>query len=509
MGPWTIQIFLLGFFSYAQADSFDLKTFLESFHRDPKQVMSQQPQKWDEQGNPVHQTWFSVEQIKKGEDLQARTQMREQRCMMRGGTRHCLKDTRPGRSAFGAEDKIEVLLVDSPEIIRSLSLMEQRRLQKSQLDKLPWSDSYWPMAKGLIGNRYNDPKYPRSKDWTDNRDYTLKRPASEILSAGDQRSIDNLAPSEKYDFIVGETGAGLTGAVWNLLPEYLKKSGNKTIETWMGICHGWAPASIAYDEPIKPVAVPGLNGGSITFYPSDIKALASMLWAKVDPAITPFIGGICKVKNPAVDEVGHIIESDDCFDPNPGIWHMAVVNQIGVARRGMVMDATYDSEIWNHPIFGYEYSFFNPQTLVPTARWRAAVVSTEDYSVDKFKKYRSPETRFVVGVLMKVHYMVEVQPSHSTGHTTNPRTVDYVYDLEIDGNGNIVGGEWYTNKHPDFLWVIKNGQTALSAGDNGLTGDWVPGTPLPLDWAERARSTSGGAVPLQAIVQKLVNMSAQ
>ena len=28
--------------------------------------------------------------------------------------------------------------------------------------------------------------------------------------------------------------------------------------------------------------------------------------------------------------------------------------------------------------------------------------------------------------------------------------VQYLYDLELDDHDNVVGGEWYTNFHPDF-----------------------------------------------------------
>lgn len=33
-------------------------------------------------------------------------------------------------------------------------------------------------------------------------------------------------------------------------------------------------------------------------------------------------------------------------------------------------------------------------------------------------------------------------------------TISYWYDLEIDQNGLIVGGEWQDIIHPDFIWVV-------------------------------------------------------
>jgi hypothetical protein len=40
-----------------------------------------------------------------------------------------------------------------------------------------------------------------------------------------------------------------------------------------------------------------------------------------------------------------------------------VAAQRTVSRRAMIMDATYDYEVWNQPIFSYEYQYFNPATM--------------------------------------------------------------------------------------------------------------------------------------------------
>jgi hypothetical protein len=33
------------------------------------------------------------------------------------------------------------------------------------------------------------------------------------------------------------------------------------------------------------------------------------------------------------------------------------------------------------------------------------------------------------------------------------RSVRYLYELELDRDGDIIGGEWYTHRPPDFLWT--------------------------------------------------------
>src|SRR5262249_19903522 len=133
------------------------------------------------------------------------------------------------------------------------------------------------------------------------------------------------------------------------------------VEEWMGICDGWAAASYMLDRPTNAVKTVAVDGTSLTFYPSDIKALASQLWAHPAPSRGyRSAGGRCYKKNPATDEYGRIVDQD-CFDTNPGTLHLAVVNQIGVKERSFVFDATYDYEVWNQPMYAYFARYFNPQ----------------------------------------------------------------------------------------------------------------------------------------------------
>jgi len=49
------------------------------------------------------------------------------------------------------------------------------------------------------------------------------------------------------------------------------------VETWMGICHGWAPASYMLARPRRTLSLKSPDGVLIRFFPSDVKALASLL----------------------------------------------------------------------------------------------------------------------------------------------------------------------------------------------------------------------------------------
>jgi hypothetical protein len=273
----------------------------------------------------------------------------------------------------------------------------------------------------------------------------------------------------------------------------------------MGICHGWAPAAYMLPRPARAVTLPSFDGSQeIKFYPSDIKALASYIWARANPP-TRFIGGRCHDKDPKRDSVGRIV-SANCFDTNPGTWHMSMVNQIGVSHRSLVMDATYDYEVWNQPVYGYEYTYFNPQYMEPVAKLSDAGVTPAQFTRDKFKKYRSPDAAKIVGVAMTVTYMLETTPNHDetdSPERDNIRTVRYMYDLELDSKGEIVGGEWYSNYHPDFLWTPPQGAAARSVWDAYLSGSWAPGQPLPDAWKNTAKAGAHSGEVLGQIVEGL------
>ena len=211
----------------------------------------------------------------------------------------------------------------------------------------------------MLGCRYADSGFPGSSDWLDNRNYIEANPAPRIVESGDQDAIRRLSPSEKYDLLVGDPDGTLTTAMWAQGRGFYERSGE--VESWMGICHGWAPAAYMLPRPTRYVDALAADGRTkLRFYPSDIKALASLLWANA-ATLSRFIGSRANDKDPPMDANGRLL-SARAFDTNPGTWHMSVVNQIGVARRSFVIDATYDYEVWNQPVYSYRYSYFNPLT---------------------------------------------------------------------------------------------------------------------------------------------------
>lgn len=473
---------------------------LAAFSKDPKTFMNRQPQKMDEAGNPIQgATLFSQSAIDSKAYIEARDQQRMQ--ILQPGEGEVTT-----RAAIASNDK-PVNLVDSLTYT-TLAAMESANLMKANLAESPWSDDYWGIYKGIIAARYADPSFPASSDWKQNYDYVRANTATSILASGNASRINNLSPAEKYDALVGDSSESLTKQMWAEGKSYYDANGS--VETWMGICHGWSPAAYMLPRPTSSVTLKTPSNVPITFYPSDIKALGSLLWANA-PGSLKYIGGRCNDKDPATDPTTGRIKSGDCFDTNPGTWHLSVVNQIDASRRGMVMDVTFDYEVWNQPVYAYEYRYFNPQTMVYASTLAEATLGIAAFTSDKFHAYRSPQTKFVVGVRMDVSYVVETQPSHTATNSPSSdaiQKVAYYYDLELDASNTIIGGEWYQNKHPDFLWTPGKGIRAQTRYESQATGTWKQTDALPSSWRTAAKSAaSSQSSPLAAIVENILQFA--
>lgn len=341
-------------------------------------------------------------------------------------------------------------LVDEPEkLVKSPLEMEKRELLSGHSREIPWSDSYWPIYRGGLAQRYNDPDY-LAYDWQEARDYVRQHPTAGLVA---ENSLELLSPAEKYDLLLGLEEYPLTASQWAVGEGFFRRSGR--VESWMGSCHGWAPASMMMPEPKKKIVI-----GKIPFHPSDIKGLATLLWAKGSFS-TRFIGGRCNLQRPPTDSQGRATDQN-CLDNNPGSWHQVVVNQLGISKRPFIMDASSDYQVWNHPVYAYDYVYFNPRTGMAGSYAEAAEKSG---SWDKRKSVRSPETKFIIGVRMNVSYAVENEPSTEEDQPRESSSAKYIYDLELNGRGEIIGGEWHSEGHPDFLWVPVPGAVPRTQGD--------------------------------------------
>lgn len=402
------------------------------------------------------------------------------------------------KSIILQNDYAQELVEDPSRMILNIEEMENKNLLKKNLSVSPWSDSYWPLFEGGLGDRFDDPNMNFS-NWKDARDYVTKNTAKKLIK---KKLFDKLSPSEKYDLLLGLEKENLTQASWGEGEEYFREYGN--VETWMGLCHGWAAASMMMPDPKKKVEV-NTKSGVLTFYPSDIKGLGTLLWAKGEFQ-TRFVGGRCDVKGPTTDIMGRP-EEVDCLDNNPGTWHLAIVNQIGVFDRSFVMDATYDYQVWNQPVYGYEYSYYNPKTKKESRSLRDAIIKKSEWKLDKRKEVRAPETKSIVGIKMQVTYVTENKASKQENQATNYSTVEYLYDLELDSQNAIIGGEWYSSKHPDFLWVAERDSFPSTFEDS--PDEFVDLNNLSSDILEKAKINARYYLPVGAVVRELFEASSK
>lgn len=477
-----------------------------------------------------------------------------------------------GRRGIGKNDNPRELVDNGYDASYEDNLykMQRKKLTKAEVQTQGWSSDYWALASGATAKRYQlenggemDLDYwDIGHDWHAAARYYSYDPArpdswrnytTAIVGffarhgANLEEFIALLSPAEKYDILVDDPNFTLTKAQLRTGEPYAFEDHvggtKKQVETWMGICHGWAVAAYMDERPANTITVNSPSGRPVRFYPDDIKALSVLKWANGQTVRiennrltygTKFIGGRCNKKESedgiATNDDG-VVTDEDCFDTNPGAWHISIVNQLGIVNpqagngnRTIVIDATFDYEVWNQPMVRYSYSYFNPQTKNRVRNIKKATVALDenltfdgdDFGSDIRKRNyrgRAERPKYVVGVVMEAAYVVETHPQ---GKRTDSKeddavtTARYVYDLEIDENGKILGGEWYNNTHPDFLWTPTKDAFAYNNSDleglqqswNWAKGDWT----LPSAYAAQARSRDArkDATPLKVVVDGLI-----
>ena len=507
----------------------DTEDSWRSFHQNPRAFMESHSEKINGEGwtvDPIANSNFSRADIVSKRYFRKKLEYRKKLISRMFAPTTPLSEV--DRSGVGGLKSLVDRFLDQNEFklkgktpVFRLEDLEAQRLMSAELKETPWTGSYWPIYQGMIGARYASLAFMTSgTGWEAFHGATTgTNSLGSILKRGNHDELDTLSPSEKYDLLIGEPlsrpefhGGFLTPVMWEEGKEYFGAYGK--VESWMGLCHGWAPASFMAPRPVKPVHADGASSGvKIKFYPSDTKALITYLWAK-SPAETRYLGERCNRKEAKTDPSTGRVLDPECFDVNPGIWHFVVANQIGLAKRSFVIDATYDYEVWNQPVSSYTYSYFNPQSGEKQVSLSEAKVEVKDFTKDKFKKYRSKDTRSVVGVTMSLSYVVEGPATHIENDSPaldGVHTVRYTYDLELNQKGEVIGGEWYTKEHPDFLWLPSYGAKPVTFRDSDLpVGEtWTPDRPLPKFWQEIAISSAVYfAQPLSAILEPILSQAA-
>ncbi|MBU6153133.1 MAG: hypothetical protein KGP28_02415 [Bdellovibrionales bacterium] len=457
----------------------------------------------------------------------------------------------------------------------------------------PWSGSYWPDILGGIANHYRDHKkfgnqflfalrYGVAKGRV-RRDF---RNVSENILNFNQSELDQkLSPSEKYDLLLGDLDFKFTRAILDdvdFRARHLKRSKMKdgsdhsdeddfeginnnfhyadvqssyarfdndvayrywkprkdSLSYWFGICDGWSPAAIYLPRPVRAVTVTGALGHKITFFPDDLKALGSYLFARTNNDYMTtmnyqFAGRPCAERGePNSDSVG-FVRDFRCNDVDAGVWHLALLNRIGVDRVGLMMDIDNNKKINNHPMGSYELKYFNPATGKEGSMKES--IAPRFTVVDGYAKRRNPKAVALLGVKSTVNFRYYQWPEESRDRVNDGPEYDkfqertYVYDLELDEKGNILGGEWgdrsqetdldsvaYTDQ-PDFIWMAPPGLLPYSEQSvftslgtpidpnnprpfGNMKWAWNGKEPLPDDWMLAARSDAMWREPIPGIL---------
>lgn len=391
-----------------------------------------------------------------------------------------------------------VIFLESLTAIYNIHQLDAQGLAQGQSSFEPWAGSYWPIHQGLLGLRFADENFPKSKQFIQNYSSYQSRPSEMLIANGE---INKLSPAEKYDLLVGDRNWTLTKHMWQKGLTGYEKDG--FVATWTGICHGWSAAtSMAVKQPEKSVTVNDVTGTySITFYPQDIKGLQSYLWANSAPSSVQ-AGNRCRQS--FIDRDPYLRPLDPtCLDSNPMTWHLAATNRIGVFKNSFVMDSSSGTEVWNYPILSYDYSYFNPRTFVSSHALKASIEPIEMLKADKYAAHRSPRAKYIVGVAMDVFHPALVSPrtGASTGNVLQSNA--FIYDLELDENFMIIGGEWYSKDRPDFLWSFPKDSTAMTREDLTVTAGWDIAAPMAAEIAEKAKAASGRGKVMSTITTAL------
>jgi hypothetical protein len=366
----------------------------------------------------------------------------------------------------------------------------------------PWSAHYWAIKTGGLSYRYSP--FNRTKNISTWKGYVnIYHQPEDHNKYYNSTEFDYVvnkmySPSEKYDLLVGDYNYTLTNKMKDE-GNHVVKGSDGDIPGWYGKCHGWTPASINEPRPVHTVNITAADNKTvISFYPEDIKGLATVFWAEAKYE-TKFLGSRCPYQNyskiPHDEETG-LWDEYRCFTVNPATLVLILSNQLGIRNKSLVYDPDSTGEIWNQPVYGYNLSFFNPLSLAEGSIEESKVNYTAleqnnstnvtefieraylNFSMIKnfpalfnyLVKNASPKAKNVIGVTMTVSFIFENPPVFN--ETQLPDKTDkrrYTFFLELDGEDNVIGGEWVVNKHPIFIWNPAEGAQINGVGDDEVT----------------------------------------
>lgn len=349
--------------------------------------------------------------------------------------------------------------------------------------RVAWPSTYWPTYMDSVQHRWNRELSPAEKydrafnGWTPPENFDQLRPFNPAdCSEGswDRAYYDNLGPLARHVSTNMGNAKSRDGRDSDGDGRIDECDDHDGVATWWGLCHAWVPAAMLEERPLRSVTHNG-----ITFHVGDLEALLILAYNRSAASI---LGGRCNLFQTAEemarvygcrlpeqtaaegdarpectpsqleqyvirrDEHGRAVQNE-CRDTNAGAMHVIMTNYLGLQQRAFAYDRTFDFEVWNQPVVAFEVSRMDEITAARANTLLGATGETYAFNPDAVKLY---------DVSASLTYITESHASTTPADASRYERKDrYTYILEVDANGEIIGGEYYGNArelHPDFLW---------------------------------------------------------
>lgn len=300
--------------------------------------------------------------------------------------------------------------------------------------KTPWSGDYWATFRGGLSFRWMLTN-PQTENY---RDYQYTPLSPQQVQSLSSAQLNTLSPAEKYDIYLGRTDFPLTRAEQQEAVRVAQTSGG-SVPTWNGICHGWAAAATLEPQPGRGVRTTLNDGRTLDFSYGDIQALISRTYSENGTYQLAFLGGRCAEQEARLDQWGRPVDPN-CRDVNPGSFHIVLGEYVGLRQLPFVADISNDEQVWNQPVIGYRTQYLNMRNFV---------------NQDGTSSIRAFGTAYLVDVTTDLYYTDEALPTLAPERASTS-SIRVTYQLELDRNGFIIGGEWTSKQRPDFLWQARS-----------------------------------------------------
>lgn len=224
--------------------------------------------------------------------------------------------------------------------------------------------------------------------------------------------------------------------------------------SWYGHCNGTSVTVSRFQPPQNSVSRPvgceiDPNINCVLFQPEDIRALLSEINMN---AKAKFISGNrCRLSEEELASRPAIrtnpLVMDECDDVNPASFHIGLINFLARKKQPVVFDENRDLQVWNYPIYNFNYTAEGPLD-------EEEAVARLGLDIDEW--IFNPNIDQFYFIRLNLTYRRAIAGFDGAGTRPPGQTKQYTYILEVDSDGDVVGGEWAgesRSDHPDFLWM--------------------------------------------------------